>query len=68
MLVFGFVKQKYLLLIITERYLKEMMSWKGWLDEENKFVADLSKIPEDRKGTMDTGFGVEGSFRQLDLN
>jgi len=56
-------------LIIIESYLKELASWKGWLDEDNKNIADLSQLPEDRKKKLDMGeFGVEGSFRKLGVD
>ena len=45
------------------------MSWKSCLAEDNKYVADLNLVPQDKKKDMENNeLGVEGSFRKLDLD
>ena len=57
------------MLMTIDLYYNELYFWKGWLDEEKKYVADLSKLPDDRKETLDMGeFGIDGTFRKMELD
>jgi len=59
----------FFIFIVLELYYKETRSWKAWLDDENEYVADLSKVPEDKKKILDMGeFGIDGTFRKLELD
>jgi len=49
-----------------EESLEEIKSWKWWLDEEETYMADLSRRPtcsQSDDGIIE--FGVEGCFRQM---
>ena len=57
------------MLIHIDSHYNELKSWRSWFKEERKYVADLTKLPDDRKKILNMGeFGTEGMFRRLELD
>ncbi|XP_026331063.1 retinol-binding protein pinta-like isoform X2 [Hyposmocoma kahamanoa] len=52
---------------ITDYWVKKIEEYSEWLDEEEKYGTDESKRPGKPK-TSEEMFGVEGSFRQLEVD
>ncbi|XP_026331064.1 alpha-tocopherol transfer protein-like [Hyposmocoma kahamanoa] len=52
---------------ITDYWVKKIEEYREWLDEEEKYGTDESKRPGKPKTSEDM-FGVEGSFRQLQVD
>lgn len=52
---------------ITEYWKKKVESYQGWFKENESYYSVESKRPG-RPKTSDNVFGVEGSFRKLDVD
>lgn len=52
---------------LSDYWLKKLEEYRGWHEEDTQYGTDELKRPGKPK-TAETLFGVEGSFRQLEVD
>lgn len=63
----SFLMIHVIFVVVSDYWVKKVEEYKEWLDEEENYGTDESKRPGKPKTSEDM-FGVEGSFRQLQVD